>query len=273
MKKIVFLLVVIISLSACSEYNKVLNKGDIKSQYKMAEQMYEAGKYTKAMALFEKVAPTFRNKPQLQRIRYMSAKSDYALKHYDLASYRFNRFINNYPKSSKIEEVYYLAAQSQYKLSPNSSLDQKDTHKALTSLQDFLDKYPDSEYAKEVNNQYKELTLKLDKKAFDVAYLYYKTGKYKSAIVAFDNFISDYLGTKYKEDALYYKFKSAATLAKKSVIYKKEKRLKEAVKAHKRFVKYYPESKFRKDADNLVEKITEELEITESLNIKQYDGL
>ncbi len=273
MKKIVFLLVVIVSLSACSEYNKVLNKGDIKSQYKMAEEMYNAGKYTKAMTLFEKVAPTFRNKPQLQRIRYMSAKSDYALKNYDLAAYRFNRFINNYPKSSKIEEAYYLAAQSQYKLSPPSSLDQKDTYKALSSLQTFLDKYPNSKYTKEVNNQYKELTEKLEKKAFDIAYLYYKTEKYKSAIVAFDNFISEYLGTKYKEDALFYKFKSAAILGEKSVFYKKEKRLKNALKAYKRFIKYYPKSRFKKEADKELEKVTRELEITESLNRKQNDGL
>ncbi len=273
MKNLVFFLLLIISLTSCGEYNKVLNKGDIKTQYKMAEELYKEGRYNRAMALFEKVAPTFINKPQLQRIRYMSAKSDYALKNYTIAAYRFNRFINNYPKSSKIEEVYYLAAQSHYKISPLSSLDQKDTDKALTSLQDFLDKYPDSEHTEEINNQYKELTQKLEKKAFDIAYLYYKTEKYKSAIVAFDNFISEYLGTKYKEDALFYKFKSAYKLGIKSVVYKKEKRLKAAIKAHKRFVKYYPESDYRKESDNLLKKAIKELETTESLNIKQYDGL
>jgi len=246
MKNLVLLLVITISLSSCSEYYKVLNKGDVKSQYKMAEELYNEGKYSKAMVLFEKVAPAFARKPQLQRIRYMSAKSDYAMKNYSLASYRFNRFISNYPTSSKIEEVTYLAAQSHYHSSPVASLDQKDTRKALSTLQDFLDKYPNSEFADKINKQYKELTVKLEKKAYDIAYLYYKTEKYKSAIIAFDNFISEYLGTKYKEDALFYKFKSAYQLAVQSVNYKKTQRLKDAVKAHRRFAKYYPESKYTK---------------------------
>jgi outer membrane protein assembly factor BamD len=34
----------------------------------------------------------------------------------------------------------------------------------------------------------------------------------KSALVALDNFIADYPGTPYKEDALYYKFDSAYQL-------------------------------------------------------------
>lgn len=252
-------------MSSCSEYSKVLNKGDVKSQYKLAEELYNDGRYTKAMALFEKVAPQFINKPQLQRVRFMSAMSDYKLKNYELASYRFNRFINNYPKSSKIEEVYYLNAMSLYELSPRSSLDQEDTYKALESLQAYLDIYPDSEHTKDVNDKYKELTAKINKKAYDIAYLYYKTAKYKSAITAFDNYVSDYLGSKYKEDALFYKFKSSYELAINSVAYKKVKRLKDAVKAQGRFKKYFSDSKYTKESDDLLKKLDKEIELTNSL--------
>ncbi len=266
MKNISFFIIALITLSSCSEYNKVLNKGDIKSQYKMAEELYDAGKYSKAMVLFEKVAPSFKGKPQLQRIRYMSAKADYALKNYSLASYRFNRFINNYPKSSKIEEANYLVSQSFYNASPRASLEQKDTFEALTALQNFLDKYPDSKYTKQVNSQYKELTHKLEKKAFDIAKLYYTTGKYKSAIIAMDNYLSEYLGTIYKEDALFYKFKAAYQLGIKSVSYKKEQRLKNAITANKRFTKYYPDSKYKNETASLLKKITRELERIQSLN-------
>ncbi len=267
MKNFVFLLLTIILLSSCSEYSKVLNKGDIKSQYQLAEKLFKNGKYLKAMTLFEKVAPSFINKPQLQRVRYMSAISDYKLKNYDLATYRFNRFINNYPKSSKIEEIYYLNAQSLFNLSPRSSLEQKDTFKALEALQTFLDKYPTSEYAKQVNTQYVELTDKINKKAYDIAYQYYKTEEYKAAITAFDNYLSEYLGSKQKEDALFYKFMSAYKLAINSVEYKKLKRLKSAVNAQKRYLKYYPDSKYKKEADNLLKKLTKEIEIINSQTI------
>jgi len=259
MKKFVFLTIIMIALSSCTGYNKILNKGDVKSQYKLAEELFNKGKYTKAMTLFEKVAPSFINKPQLQRIRYMSAISDYKLKNYDLATYRFNRFINNYPKSTKLEEAYFLNSQALFNLSPRSSLEQKDTKKALEALQTYLDLYPDSEHALEVNKQYKGLIDKLNIKAYDIAYQYYHTGKYKAAIVAFDNYLSDYLGSKQKEDALFYKFKSAYKLAINSVEYKKEKRLKAAAKAQKRYIKYYPEAKYSKEAKDLLKKIENEI--------------
>ena len=112
MKNFVYLLLISFLFASCSEYQKVLNKGTIADQYKLAEKLYEQGKYTKALTLFEKVTPAFTGKPQLQRIQFMVANSNYMTKSYELSSYYFNRFINNYPNSTKLEEANYLVAQS-----------------------------------------------------------------------------------------------------------------------------------------------------------------
>jgi outer membrane protein assembly factor BamD len=45
-------------------------------------------------------------------------------------------------------------------------------------------------------------------KVFENAKGYNTISDFKSALVALDNFIADYPGTPYKEDALYYKFDS-----------------------------------------------------------------
>lgn len=261
MKNLVFLLLIILTFSSCGEYQKVLNKGTTAEQYKMAEDLYNEGEYSRAISLFEKVTPKFTNKPQMQRIQFMVANSNYQIKSYELSSYYFNRFINNYPKSTKLEEANFLVSQSYFKASPVFSLDQKDSEKALNSLQAFLDRYPESEHVKLVNQQYKELTIKLEKKAFEIAKLYYKTEKYTAAIAAFDIFISEYLGTKYKEDALFYKFKAGHDLAIKSVPFKKEKRLNDALKYHKRLNKYYPDSRFTKESTGLLSNINKELKV------------
>jgi outer membrane protein assembly factor BamD len=50
------------------------------------------------------------------------------------------------------------------------------------------------------------------KKVFENAKGYNTISDFKSALVALDNFIADYPGTPYKEDALYYKFDSAYQL-------------------------------------------------------------
>jgi len=273
MKKIVFLFFISISLLSCSEYQKVLNKGEVNEQYKMAQDLYEAGKYGRAITLFEKVIPSFERKPQMQRIQFMVAKANFETKNYSLAAYYFNRFISNYPSSSKIEEADYLVTQSYYRASQRYSLDQKDTDKALGSLQGFLEKYPDSQRTEEINGQYAELSEKLEKKAYEIAKLYYKTERFTSSIVAFDNFIADFLGTKYKEDALFYKFKAANDLSLKSVLYKKEKRIENAISYYNRFNKLYPESKYTNQSIDLVDKLNKELEKVKSLNIKKYEGL
>ena len=255
MKKFVFLVLISIAFVSCSEYQKVLNKGTVSQQYKLAEQLYKDGKYSKALVLFEKVIPKFKAKPQMQRIQFMVAKSNYEVGDYDLAAYYFNRFINNYPKSSKIQEADFLVAESYYKKSPKYTLDQKDTYTAMTYLQNFLDKYPSSTYEKTINEQYKELTHKLDKKYFEIAKQLYTIEDYKAAIPALDNYLTDYLGTPYKEDALYYKFLSGYKLAENSVEYKKNKRIKEAIKYYDRFKKLFPKSKYLPETENLVEKL------------------
>ena len=268
MKNLLFLLLITLTFASCSEYQKVLNKGKITDQYKMAEKLYNNGKYSKALTLFEKVTPAFAGKPQLQRIQFMVADANYKTKSYELAAYYFNRFINNYPSSTKLEEANYLVSQSYYKSSPVYSLDQKDSQKALTSLQAFLDRYPESEHVALVNHQYKEITEKLEKKAFEIAKQYYKTERYNSAITALDIFVSEYLGTKYKEDALFYKFKSGYALGIKSIYSKKEKRLKDALKYYNRFKKYYPDSDYHNEAESMVKKLNKELENFNTSNSK-----
>ena len=139
MKKIATLLFVALVLSSCGEYNKVLNKGTIEQQYKMATEMYEAEKYDKAIKLFDKIMTGYRGKPQMERIQYMISYSYYHTKQYSLASYYFDRFTKNYPKSTKREEAAFLSAHSYYLDSPIFSLDQTSTNEALDAMQSFID--------------------------------------------------------------------------------------------------------------------------------------
>ena len=259
MKKLSVLFLVIILFTACSEYQKVLNKGTTEQQYTMATKLYEEGKYSKAIQLFDKVVPKYQRKPQMERIQFMVAMSNYKDRNYNLASYYFNRFIGNYPNSSKLEEASYLAAHSYYLASPKSSKDQADTHKALTSFQNFIDKYPNSDKTADANKYYDELVKRLEKKDFDNAKLYYKTERYKAAIVALDTFLEDHFGTIHKEEAMAYKFLASYELGMNSVFYKKEERLKNAILAHERLKKGFPESKRLKEFSSLLEDLQKEL--------------
>jgi len=272
-QKILTFVVVIVIFASCSEYQEVLNKGTAEEQYKAATQLFEEGKYNKAIALFEKVIPSYGRKPQMERIQYMVAMSNYNTKSYELAAYYFNRFISNYPNSSKIEEATFLTALCYYLDTPKFSRDQKDTQTALQSLQNFIDKYPNSDKIEEANKYFKDLTFRLEKKSFEVAKQYYHIEDYKAAIVAFDNFVSEHVGSPLKEDAYYYRFKAANDLAVNSILAKKEERLENAIASHAKFKKNFPDSDRMKELDKMLANLNKELESTKKLIQKLNENI
>lgn len=258
-KKILFILVVVIAFSSCGEYHKVLNKGLNKDKYKLAIELYDKGEYKKAIPLFEKLVGPYAGKPQMERIQYMIANSYYETKDYSLSSYYFSKFLTNYPKSTKVDQAAFLSAKSYYLASPKYSLDQQDTEKALAAFQDYIDRYPNSELAEEANKYYKKLILRLEKKDFEVAKQYYHMEKYNAAITAFDTFNEDHLGSSLKEEAMYLKFKACHDLGIKSILVKKEKRLKDAQLASVKFKRAFPESDKLKEINLMDARIEKEI--------------
>ena len=77
--------------------------------------------------------------------------------------------------------------------------------------------------------------------------------------------MQDHIGSKFKEDALYYKFKASNDLAVKSVLQKKEKRINDAFAIHDKFFKNYPESEKMIELTALHENLEKELKLTKEL--------
>ncbi|ARV14728.1 outer membrane protein assembly factor BamD [Polaribacter sp. SA4-12] len=275
-KNLAYLLMFSLVLFSCGEYQKVLNKGTSEDQYKMATKMYESKNYGKALRLFEKITPTYRGKPQMERIQFMVAQSNFNEKNYSISGYYFDRFAKNYPKSSKKEEAAFLSAYSYKLASPRFSLDPTDTNKALEAFQGFINEYPDSDKIEEANTHYKELRYKLQKKYFEIAKTYYRTAdydlrNYKAAIQAFDNLLSDYLGSEFKEEALYYRLKAAHDFVLKSTFRRKPERIKDAISAYEKLKRNYPESKFMDEANNMLVTLNDENKKSEDLIAKQKE--
>ena len=259
-KQIILVVLLLASFSSCSEFSKVLNKGTSAEKYTLATELYEAKKYNKSIQLFEKIIPAYRGKPQMERVQYMLSNAYYQTKNYLLAAYHFERFTKNYPKSTKQEEAFYLSAHSYYLSIPRSSLDQSDTKTAIAAFQNFIDTYPNSTKILESNKLVKEMQMRLEKKAFDIAFQYYHTENYKAAVYAFDNFLSDNLGSSLKEEALYIKSKAAYSLAINSVSKKKEVRIKNALKTMKRLDYNFKNSKHKAEIEKLRKHLKQELQ-------------
>ncbi len=270
MKNILTLILLTLLLTSCNEYQKALKSEDVAEKNKVAESLYEQGKYKKALRLYEQIAPAFRGKPSAERMFYFYGKSYYNTNQYILAGYQFDNFVSNYPTSEKREEIAFLAAECYYKESPRFSLDQAATDKALLKLQNYIDNYPESEYTSKANELVKELNEKKEKKAFEIAKQYHDIQDYRyeynTAIKVMDNFIAEHPGTKYKEAAMFYKLDSAYKLALHSVPQKKEERFLAAKSNYKSLLKYNPNTEFKAKADEISVSIENELQKLSNIN-------
>lgn len=250
------LLCLTIILSSCGEYQKVLRKDDMGKKYALADSLYQTGKYRKALKLMEQVVPSYRGKPQGEKLMFIYANTYYNLEDYYSSGYQFERFTQSYPNSDSIEVASFKSAKSFYQLSARYSLEQKETLKGLEKLQEFINRYPNSDQRMEANDLVAELRGKLERKEYSVAKQYLHVEDYKAAISAFDSFITDNPGSKYREDAFYNRFLAAYKLAVNSVPSLVQERLLESRGHYRNFMKYY------KDTEKAVEaaKIFEDIE-------------
>jgi outer membrane protein assembly factor BamD len=268
MKHFFYILITFSVLSSCSEYQKALKSEDIATKFTLGDSLYNQGKYDKASKLFAQIIPSYRGKPQAEKLMYIDAMSHYKMKDYYISHYKFERFAASYPKSEKLEEASYLAAKSYYMLSPVYSKDQKETKQGLQNLQTFIDLFPESKYLAEANELIKELDFKLEKKAFETAKQYNRISDYPASVKSFDNFLFDFPGSTLKEEAHFYRLDSAYKLAMNSVEKKrtlqgvvdlKKQRLEQAKEFYIAFKKAFINSTFITEVDNMAIAIEEEL--------------
>ena len=259
MKKFITFLILISFFCSCNEYQKAVKSEDVTVKLKAATAQYDKRKYDKAIRLFEQVAPSYKGKPNAERLFYMLSKSYYNTKQYYLSGYQFESFVSSYPKSEKVEEAAFLGAKSFSMLSPVYSLDQSDTDKAIDKMQSFIDIYPDSNKMDEANKIIKELKGKVELKVFENAKQYNTISDFKSAQVAMTNFIDDFPGTKFKEDALFYKLDSAYKLAINSVQNKMKERLLVAQTDYLSLLKFKADTKYKKQVELMKARIETDL--------------
>ena len=131
-----------------------------------------------------------------------------------------------------------------------------------TLLKFYQEKYPYEWFQK--NEYFKNLNEKLEKKAFETAKQYHMLADYRLeynvALKALENFIVDYPGTPYKEEAMFYRLDSAYKMAMNSVPQKKEERLNYAKTTYTSLVKFKPDSEFKGKADEILASIEKELQ-------------
>ncbi|MDH8701572.1 outer membrane protein assembly factor BamD [Dysgonomonadaceae bacterium PH5-43] len=245
------LFVLLASFTSCSEYSKILKSTDVMFKLDAAKKYFAEGKYDKAATLFEDVVPALRGSAYGEEALYMLAQSYYSQKDYITSTEYFRSYYNAYPKGEFTELARYYAAYGLYLESPDPRFDQIDTYTAMQYFQEFLDYYPQSEKRADAQNALFELQEKLALKELMAARLYYNLGEYilfpfpggnyLSCIITSQAAIRTYPYSQYKEEFLYYIFKSKYEIAVKSVEEKKDVRYRDVIDEYYNYMNEFPQ--------------------------------
>ena len=250
----------LITLTSCSDYSKMLKSRDMDAKNDYAIKLYNKGDYYKALPLFEELITVYRGTKKAEQTYYYYSYTNYRIGDFETAAYDFENFAKTYPNSEFAEECAFMHAYCYFQSSPQFSLDQTNTYKAINELQLFADLYPQSKKIEECNKLIDQLREKLEEKEFQNAELYFSTAAYKSAITTYKNLINDFPSTKYREEALFKIVRSNFLLAENSIESKLIERYSATLTAYGEFNAAFPESKYKNKAADIYETSVKRIE-------------
>lgn len=256
MRKFYPIIISLLLLTSCGEYNKVLKSTDANVKFEYAKKAFEKGKYGQACTLLSEIVTVMKGTEHAEESLYLLGLSHFENKDYISSGAYFKTYYTHYPKGKYAELARFYSGYGYYLDSPEPQLDQTTTHKAIEELQNFLDYFPKSDKVSIAQNAIFELQDKLVLKELQNAVLYYNLGtylgnNYESAVITAQNAIKEYPYSKYKEQLQMLILKSRYQEAILSVDEKKEDRFRIVIDEYYSFINDYPESESRQEAAHI----------------------
>src|SRR6202034_1967504 len=137
-----------------------------------------------------------------RRAMLMSAFCSYQANKYSDAISTADQYISLHPGSPEVAYAFYLKAISLYEQIVDISRDQSNTEGALVALQDVVQRFPDTEYARDITLKIDLTNDHLAGKEMSVGSYYLSRGDYIGAIITFRTVVDQYQTTPQIAEAL-----------------------------------------------------------------------
>lgn len=190
----------------CSSSKEIANL-DAQQRLDKAIALYNDEDYLEAVNEFQSLVLQYPGNTIVDDAQYYLGMTRFKRSEYIMAAYEFSRLIKTMPASEFLPKAQYMLAESYYELSPNYTLDQKYTKKAVSEFQAFIDFFPTNAKVPEAEKKISELNDKLAHKVYNSAYIYGKLQDYKAALLYYEDVVETYHDTKYAPMALYNRIK------------------------------------------------------------------
>jgi outer membrane protein assembly factor BamD len=249
--RIYILLILMVFLISCSQYEKLLKSTDFDLKKSKAKEYYEKGEYVKTTELLTQILPRFRATDEAEELNWMNAQAYFGMKDYIMAGSYFKSFIEQFPFGKHAEEANYMAALCDYNISARPELDQDNTKNGIEGFKIFINRFPNSSKVEDSKKRITDLEDKLVEKSYLSAKLYYDMRQYKAAVVALTNSLKEYVNTKYREKMMYLKLNSLFLYAENSLPNKQKERYQATLDDYYSFMEEFPKSTYERDVNGI----------------------
>jgi outer membrane protein assembly factor BamD len=162
------------------------------SLFAIGEELYLQGNYRKAITYLNHFVLNYPVKAEIAKAQYHLAESYYQTKRFQEASVEYEFLYKQFPNSSFAEEAQIKAAQATFEISEPYYREQHLTLDARRMAEDFLSRYPGSEFASRARGLLGQIENKLARKELEAAKLYFKFKEYEAAIMMLEFTVGTY---------------------------------------------------------------------------------
>lgn len=159
--------------------------------YNRAAELLEQRRWTEAATSFEEVERQHPYSSWARRAMLMTAYARYQSNQYDEAIAAAQRFIALHPGNESAPYAYYLIAICQFERILDVGRDQKVTQDAMQALQDVVQRFPDTDYARDARMKIDMTYDQLAGKEMSIGRFYLSRGQHLAAINRFRTVIED----------------------------------------------------------------------------------
>ena len=197
----------LISCSANTDKNNELSDqiqfSPPEKQFAEAMLKFDNQEYVLASEKFKYIERIYPLSNEAIQSQIMQGFINYILLDYENAIIKFSKIINKYPSLKNIDYVYYMKALCFYEQISHEGLDGAFNDLALENLDQVIQRFPNSKYAKDSLQKKILVKSNIAAKHMSIARFYHKEKKYTAALNRYKLVISSFQETKFAPEALY----------------------------------------------------------------------
>jgi outer membrane protein assembly factor BamD len=206
LKQVVILFLAGLLLINCAG-NRPQPEWTAEQYFTYAKKIFEKENYFDSATEFAVIVLRYPTSALVDSAQYLLGESHFQMDEHLVAAVEFEKLVNTMSYSPLVAEAQLRLAQCYMEMSPRSSLDQKDTRRALKEFQNFLEDFPAHAKRDEAEKNISDLRDKLAEKEWINGDIYRKMREPEAAQIYYDLVLEKYYDTSWADDALYGKIR------------------------------------------------------------------